>query len=101
MSANPAGDEIRDGTAPIEPPTTSNPLVPLVVPGLVAVLIISGVIYGVIPMWNKMCTADKNLQKISASGVKAYSRTYQGPAVTPPIYCPGNNPNGPFTPTIP
>jgi len=101
MSANPAGNEIRDKTAPIQPPIAPHPLAPLVVPGLLAVLIICALIFGVMPMWNMMGTADKNFQKISKDGVEAYSRKYQGPAVAPPNYYPGNNPNGPFTPPIP
>lgn len=101
MSATPAGDEIRDDTAPSQPPITRNPLRSLVVPGLLAVVIICGVIYGVIPMWNVMVKTDKNYQKMREDSVRAYSRTYQVPTPPPPIYVPGNNPNGPFTPPVP
>jgi hypothetical protein len=105
MSENPAGDEIRDEandeTAPIQPPIAPNPLrlfMPLVVPVLFAVFCVCGVIYGVIPMWNMMSTANSNLKYLSKTGVDAYSHTYPAPPVTPPVYVPGNNPNGPFTP---
>jgi len=104
MSALPAGDENRDETAPIEPPTSPSSLAIvklLVAPVLLVALLICAVIYAVIPMWHGVSTARKNLKRISDDGVRAYSRRYQVPAVSPPIYVPGNNPNGPFTPRIP
>jgi hypothetical protein len=104
MSASPAGDEIRYQAAPIQPPVTSNPLapfMPLMVPGLLAVFVVLGVIYGAIPVWNMVDTADNNFEKMRKDAVAGYSHTYQGPVVAPPIYVPGNNPNGPFTPPIP
>jgi hypothetical protein len=110
MSANPAGDEIREEirdamreeAAPVEPPFTLHPLapfLPLVVPGILGILLICGVIFCILPMVNILFTTEKKFQKISVDGVKAYSRSYQVPAAPPPIYVPGNNPNGPFTPT--
>ncbi len=101
MSENHAGDEMRGETAPIQPLTMPNPLAPLVVPGLLVVLILCGVIFGVMPMWNTMGTTSKNLQKMSKDSAESYSHTYQAPPVAPPIYVPGNNPNGPFTPSKP
>jgi hypothetical protein len=101
MSVHPAGDNIHDEAAPIEPPTR-HPLAPfrvLVKPGIIAVLAICGVVFGFIPLWNMMATSSKNLQKITRDSARIY--TYQVPPPPQPVYVPGNNPNGPFTPGIP
>jgi hypothetical protein len=77
MSASPSGDDVREESAPIQPPTTAHPLAPLarlVVPGLVAVVNICGVIYGVIPLWNAVDTADKSFEKMRKDSVEGYSR---------------------------
>jgi hypothetical protein len=104
MSANPAGDEIRDETAPLEPPDTPNLLASLrrlVVPGTIAVLTIYGVFCGLIPLVNMMGTASNNLEKVRKDSLRSFSHNDHVPAPPPPVYAPGNNPNGPFTPKIP
>jgi hypothetical protein len=111
MSANPAGDEIRDETPPTEPlvtaqsptapPIPPNPLtrfLPLVVPAVVVVLAICAVVYGLIPAYYAAPTASNNLEKIRQSGVSSYSHTYR---VTPPPHYPFNNPSGRLTAPIP
>lgn len=90
MSANPADNEMN-GSAPIQPPKASNPLLRLVVPACGVVLLIYLVVYGVVPWWKMLCTADENIQKMREDSVRAYSRPYY----------PGNNSNGPFAPTKP
>jgi cytochrome c-type biogenesis protein CcmH/NrfG len=91
MSASPSGDHAREDSAPIQPPVTANPLAPLarlVIPGLVAVVVICGVIYGVIPLWNAVGSANENYEKMRKDSVEGYSRPLKAPA-------------GPFTPNTP
>jgi len=97
MSASPAGDE----AAPAPPPIASNPFRHLVVPGLMAVLVLCGVIFGLLPMWSNLCTAEKNYRQFREDAARSQSQPTWAPGVPPPSYYPGNNPNGPFTPANP
>lgn len=102
-SDNAGNDELREQTpAPQpEPLLTMHPLwwLPrLLVTAVVALVVVLGVIYALIPMTSAVGTAGKNLQKISREGAESYSRRFQAPQPPVPIYVPGNNPNGPFTP---
>jgi hypothetical protein len=97
VSAEASGDEIREEAAPIQPPDTRHPLapfMPLVVPGILAVVIIGGVIYGVIPMWNAMGTVNNKYDKMRKDAVRSFSTTYQVTTPPPPVYYPGNSPAG-------
>jgi hypothetical protein len=93
MSEHLAGGEVRDETGPILPPSTPNPLASLkllVVPGLFAVALVLGVIFGVFPMWNAVSTVDNNLEKMRKDAVRAHSRTYQVAPTARPNYYPFN-----------
>jgi hypothetical protein len=97
MSSESAGDDVRAEAAPIPPPITPHPLAPfkrLLVPGIVTVVIVCGVVYGLIPLWNTMRTANRNYEKFRQEAVRSYSNTYRVPLPPPPVYYPGNSPSG-------
>jgi hypothetical protein len=91
MSAEPAGDEIREETTPTQPLISPHPFTrfrPVVAPALFVSVIVCVVIFAGIPFLNMLRTGTKNYEKFRQDSARAYSRQFQVPAV-PPHNSPG------------
>jgi len=91
VTSNPSDSEAGPQTAPVEPPDMGNPLAPfvkLVVPAMIAVVVIWGLFFGVIPTLQTVTKAREGVGKIGEDAAKSY--TAFPPTATPamPVYTP-------------
>jgi hypothetical protein len=80
MSSDPNPNDAQDQSTPLEPPTTANPLRGLVIPGILAVVLIVGFVFFVLPVFRAVEKTEK--------GIRSMTKPMRQPYAPPSPYGP-------------
>jgi hypothetical protein len=73
MSSDPNPNDAQNESTPLEPPTTANPLRGLVIPGILAVVIIVGIVFFVLPVFRAVEKTEQGLRKATRPMPQPYA----------------------------